>query len=399
MRLSSVCSFKKQKGAIEAIGYAMILVFSTLTWLWIQQQMEQFKDSAADQSGVYAAQFKHALQSKLTQDGVGITTGTFTGTAWLKDSATCTAGTGTLQHLPCAFPDNLNFDLSYSTVVTVSGGIATLTTSLGAPMYRGQANSSIAGRIVSAINGANSAYSTPVTQAYFVASHDMSTGVITITVTSSANLDYLRPDGTVLPTADFNWNGNGITGIDNLSSNTLSTTTINTSSLTATGSLNSSSLSTGTVSTGTLSVTGTVSAPSVSGTTITATNSTNTTTSTTNLTFRSAITPNGGCSGRAINVDSSGRVYSCVSGRWTSVGGTPSVVVSNGARGTGNHVLGYFHGCSASGHYNNSNSGDRMNAYIYAASGPISDGRYYWRLYNYSERSSQQLRYTCWRYQ
>lgn len=258
-------SLKRQYGGLEVIAFAVLLLFSTISMLYVVQQMEQFSDSAANQSGVYAAQFKHALQSKLTQDGAAIVTGTFNGTSWLKDSLTCSIGTGSLQHLPCTFPDTLNFGLSYSTVVTVSGGIATLTTTLGAPNYRGQVKPSIAGRIVAAINGASNAYSTPITQAYFVADHNITTGVITIVVTSSASLDYLRPNGSVLPTDDFNWNDNDLTGVDNFSTNT---------------------------------------------------------TNTGDLVFNRSISPNGTCSGLSIGLDSLGNPYSCIANIWRPIGGS-----------------------------------------------------------------------------
>lgn len=336
MNIINVVYLSKQRGFFAPIAFGMILVFSTVTWLFTEQQIQRFKDDAADQSGVYAAQFKHALQSKLTQDGAGITTGTFTGTAWLKDSATCTGGTSSLQHLPCAFPDSLNFGLSYSTVVTVSGGIATLTTSLGAPTYRGEASPSIAGRIVSAINGANSAFSTPITQAYFVATSDATTGAITITVTSSANLDYLHPNGSVLPTGDFNWNGNDITNIADLS---------------ATGTISSGS----TITSPAVTATGSITTPIIfdannptfrvdpSGTSINETQRNNTT-ETTSLIMRSAVSVGGACSGRQINVDASGNVVSCVGGVWTTPGGSEIFTRSLG----GNFGSGYTYSHTSS---------------------------------------------------
>jgi len=219
--------YRYQRGFIDVILYGALFVFSVMTWLLYQQDLERFKDDSANQAGVYAAQFKHALQSKLSQDGVGIAAGTFTGTAWLKDSATCTSGTGTMQHLPCTFPDNIAFGLSYTTVVSVSGGIVTMQTALGAPTYRGDVKPSISGRIVAAINGANSAYSTPITQVYFVANHDLVTGAITMTVTNSQSLDYLKPDGTVFPTANFNWNNYDINNVGTLSATTANIDTLN----------------------------------------------------------------------------------------------------------------------------------------------------------------------------
>lgn len=276
----------KQRGFLAPVAFGAILVFSALSWMLVQQQMESAKDDAANQAGVYAAQFKHALQSKLSQDGVGIATGTFTGTDWLKDSATCTAGTGSMQHLPCAFPDAIAFGLSYSTTVSVAGGIATLQTSLGAPVYRGDVKPSIAGRIVSAINGANSAYSTPITQVYFVANHDLVTGAITMTVTNSQNLDYLKPDGSVFPTANFDWNNYNISNVNTLSANTVSANSLSGNSA---------------------SITGSVSAGSVTAS---------------SYIFNSSVTVGTVCSGLQIRVDASGNPTSCVSGIWTASGGS-----------------------------------------------------------------------------
>jgi len=238
-----VRGYQYQRGFIDVILYGALFVFSVMTWLLYQQDLERFKDDSANQAGVYAAQFKHALQSKLSQDGVGIATGTFIGTAWLKDSATCASGTGTMQHLPCTFPDTIAFGLSYSTTVSVAGGIATLQTSLGAPVYRGDVKPSISGRIVAAINGANSAYSTPITQVYFVANHNLVTGAITMTVTNSQNLDYLKPDGSVFPTANFDWNNYDISNVNSLSANTVNANSFAGSSASITGGVTAGSVS------------------------------------------------------------------------------------------------------------------------------------------------------------
>lgn len=270
-----------QRGYLAPVVFGAILVFSTLSWILVQQQIASTRDDAANQTGVYAAQFKHALQSKLSQDGVGIATGTFTGTAWLKDSATCAAGTGSMQHLPCAFPDTLAFGLSYSTVVSVAGGIVTLQASLGAPVYRGGVKPSIAGRIVSAINGANSAYSTPITQVYFVANHDLVTGAITMSVTNSQSLDYLKPDGSVLPTANFDWNNFDISGV-----NTLTANAVTGNSASFTGNVNAGSMSSS------------------------------------SYVFNSPITIGNSCTGLRIHVDSSGNPASCIGGTWTPMGGS-----------------------------------------------------------------------------
>jgi hypothetical protein len=284
-----VRGYRYQHGFIDVILYGALFVFSVMTWLLYQQDLERFKDDSANQAGVYAAQFKHALQSKLSQDGVGIATGTFAGTAWLKDSATCTSGTGTMQHLPCTFPDTIAFGLSYSTTVSVAGGIATLQTSLGAPVYRGDVKPSISGRIVAAINGANSAYSTPITQVYFVANHNLVTGAITMTVTNSQNLDYLKPDGSVLPTANFDWNNYDISNVRTLNAETISTT----GDITAAGDITSAGQ--------------TVSQSYI---------------------FSSSVSVGSACSGRQINVDSTGNVVSCVSGLWSV--SSPSISIGPG---------------------------------------------------------------------
>jgi hypothetical protein len=287
MKVQRQRSFKKQRGFLAPVVFGAILVFSTLSWILVQQQIANTRDDSANQAGVYAAQFKHALQSKLTQDGVGITTGTFIGTAWLKDSATCTSGTGTMQHLPCTFPDTIAFGLSYSTTVSVAAGIVTLQTSLGAPVYRGDVKPSISGRIVAAINGANSAYSTPVTQVYFVANHDLVTGAITMTVTNSQNLDYLKPDGSVLPTANFDWNNYDINNV------------------------------------------GTLSADTINADNISANTQRNNTTETTSLIMRGFVGVGSSCSGRQINVDASGNIVSCVGGVWISPASSPTTYAYN----------------------------------------------------------------------
>ncbi len=226
----------RQTGFVEIALAFSLLVLSAISLNLLKEWIEESRHEAADTAGVMAAQVKHALRAAIAEQGTGLTPGTYQGTAWLKDSGSCASGTGSRPYLPCAFTDRLPLELSYSTVVSVTGTTVSATVTLGAPTSNGEVFPSLGGVVSTAINGSSNDYVTPATQTYHVANHNKITGVVTFAVTNSIeNLEFLKKDGTVLPTNDFNWNNNDITNIAHLGANTIqATSTVTAEQLTST---------------------------------------------------------------------------------------------------------------------------------------------------------------------
>ncbi len=197
-----------------------LAAFSTLGFVYSQNAMHQANIESAHRAGVMGSQFKQALRALIVNDGAGIATGTFTGVGWLKDSGSCAGATGSSRYLPCEFPNFLPLNLAYQTVVTSVGGVVTATVTFGVPSLGGNTAPTLAGEVVAAINGTALDYSTPATQTYYAASNDVTTGAITMIVTNAPeNLEFLKRDGSVLPTADFDWNNFSIRNVDDVELN------------------------------------------------------------------------------------------------------------------------------------------------------------------------------------
>src|SRR5690606_30521111 len=230
---------RAQRGYLQIVAAAALVVFGTLMTIQVRETVNKSRTDSAEMAGVLAAQFKHALRAMIAERGTGAPTGTFTGVNWLKRTGSCSGAMGSAAYLPCEFPQHLPLGLSYRTVVTISSGTVTASVQLGSPMAGGEAWPHLAGIIVTAINGASNDYMTPATQTYHVASHNLTTGAITMTVSNAPeNLEFIKKDGTVRPTADFNWNNFSITNVRNLQANgSVTAPTVNATNMTATGTL------------------------------------------------------------------------------------------------------------------------------------------------------------------
>tara|TARA_B100000446_G_C10551574_1_gene340605 strand:- start:326 stop:1507 length:1182 start_codon:yes stop_codon:yes gene_type:complete len=228
------------RGYILIASLAAMAVLSTLGYVMVQDRMQESRQEAAELAGTMGAQFKQALRALIAREGTGLPTGTFTGVNWLKDSGSCAGATGSARYLPCEFPALLPLGLSYRTVVTSAAGVVTATVTFGTPSVGGNTHPTLAGRVVSAINGTSADYSTPATQTYYAATNDVATGAISMVVSNSQeNLEFVKVDGTSTITADHDWNNFSISNLRNLSVNgavaaaTVSATSINATSINA----------------------------------------------------------------------------------------------------------------------------------------------------------------------
>lgn len=184
---------------------AALTIFGILMASQASQYASQGRDDAAQSAGVMAGQFKNALRAMVAEQGTGISPGTFTGTGWLKQAGACSGASGSGAYLPCEFPNHLPLGLAYRTTVTVSGGTVRANVSLGIPEIGGERYPYLAGVIVATINGASNDHVTPVTQTYHVAESNADGHVSFIVSNGPENNEYLKRDGSVTATGDFNW--------------------------------------------------------------------------------------------------------------------------------------------------------------------------------------------------
>ncbi len=209
---------KKQGGYVEITTMAALAVMSMLALVQADKYMEDQRNMLAETAAQTAAQIVNAIRSKVAVDNVAITTGTFTGTGWLKDAA-CTGGSGSQSHLFCSFSDRLPFGMSYSTVVTNVAGAVTATLTLGAPTTSEGVTPYLADHIAVVMNGAGNTFWTPNNQTYFQASVAAGSVVQAVVSNAPANQEFIARDGTAGPTNHHDWNNFDITNIGNLQVN------------------------------------------------------------------------------------------------------------------------------------------------------------------------------------
>lgn len=218
---------QRQKGYMTLISAAAaVTVFGIIMAAQALNQASEGRDDAAQSAGVLAGEFKNALRALVADQGPGVPRGTFSGTDWLKEAGRCSGASGSRAYLPCEFPDHLPLGLAYRTTVSVSGGTVTARVRLGAPEISGESYPYLAGVIVTAINGASNDHVTPVTQTYHVADHD-DAGNITVTVSNGPeNNEYLKRDGSVTATGDFDWGGFDLSNVRRVESTHVDTQTL-----------------------------------------------------------------------------------------------------------------------------------------------------------------------------
>src|SRR5690625_506122 len=184
---------------------AALTIFGILMASQASQYASQGRDDAAQSAGVMAGQFKNALRAMIAERGTAVSPGTFNGTGWLKQSGSCSGASGSRAYLPCEFPNHLPLGLAYRTTVSVAGGMVRANVSLGIREIGGERYPYLAGVIVATINGASNDHVTPVTQTYHVAESNADGHVSFIVSNGPENNEYMKRDGSVTATGDFNW--------------------------------------------------------------------------------------------------------------------------------------------------------------------------------------------------
>ena len=314
---------------------AALTIFGILMASQASQYASQGRDDAAQSAGVMAGQFKNALRAMIAERGTAVSPGTFNGTGWLKQSGSCSGASGSRAYLPCEFPNHLPLGLAYRTTVTVSGGTVRANVSLGIPEIGGERYPYLAGVIVATINGASNDHVTPVTQTYHVAESNADGHVSFIVSNGPENNEYMKRDGSVTATGDFNWGNFSIRNVRDIEARDIEARELTLSQGFSAGANSqvSGRLTANSVRSSRFEATNGTHHVSPAGTSrLNAVNVDGNVTAGGQIIFSGTQNEGATCSGRRIAVNSSGELMHCRSSQWRVAGGTRSLATLHMSR-------------------------------------------------------------------
>ncbi|WP_422452216.1 hypothetical protein [Endozoicomonas sp. ALC066] len=232
---------RKQRGFVSTEIAIAGLVASALAISTAVLTRNESMDDLAYVTGKNAGQVNSAIRSYIAENGLNTPAATYNNITWLKSASDCGgSATGTEGYLPCNFPEALALGLSYQIDITNTAGRVESVMELGVPHDSAEYVPYLSGQVVSGARGADVMSIAPgVGNTYFTA-QDNEDGFITLTASNDPGNDiYLKKDGSVLPTADFDWNNKSITNVaeveaDNIEASSMVTSpTITTDTITS----------------------------------------------------------------------------------------------------------------------------------------------------------------------
>ncbi len=202
---------------LSLVSYFMIKVFNPMLEISIEKRR-----AASDAH--FLAEHIDAIRRKVTLEGDTIATGYHANTNWLKHTS-CPGGLGTAteMYLRCDFRDLTDTGFEYSSTIVNAGGIIKVTTNYFDPVNLKLTGigprPDILNLIIQTVNGGDISTQTPANQAWFNISSNADGNLISVVSNEVSLEEWLRRDGSVLPSADFDWNDNAITNVSNLGVN------------------------------------------------------------------------------------------------------------------------------------------------------------------------------------
>lgn len=217
----------KQKGFINAQLAVGVLVMSSLAVTYATLSRNDSLDKLAYSSGKEAGQVNNAVRAYISRNSDTINNGDRkSGLKWLKSRTECGGSAqADFSYLPCDFPEKLPLGLAYDNIrfkKDASGSISSEMI-LGIPNDSVEDIPYLSGQIVSGAKGVSTLNADPDFggRVYFDARDD-GNGQVTLTASNAAGSDlYLRADGSVKPTDNFDWNGKSLSNISKIQSNTV----------------------------------------------------------------------------------------------------------------------------------------------------------------------------------
>lgn len=187
----------------------LILIFSIVASV----SSRQFEFAAARSEAKLLAEHNVAVRKKITKEGSSIPSGWYYNTNWLRHTSCRGGALASQKYLRCEFPKSTQFGYIFKTRITKSGPTVTATTYYGRTKALDRNRSDLSNIVVEYANGGDANSQTPITQTWFnFASNSTSevTGLVSNTVSIE---EWLRADGSVKPTGNFDWNNKTITNI------------------------------------------------------------------------------------------------------------------------------------------------------------------------------------------
>lgn len=217
----------KQKGYAEFILIALMLSVTGLVTAQFFSLLEKHDSrERAIEAGRHLQEYNYGVMRLLSEQGLAVATGTYTGVAWLKSQANCggTASSTGAYIANCAFPETNSFGDTYTTVITINGNLIEAETRVRFPQYmsaRDVDGVKDGDRYLAAVMRSTAANhisdSSPVAQTfaeYVLEKDDLD---IIARVSNSPNDDmWLRTDGSNKMNADLNMNNNNLYGVSHI---------------------------------------------------------------------------------------------------------------------------------------------------------------------------------------
>lgn len=201
---------RKQRGVIGVISATLLMSVSiSILAVYYQVREEMRIDGLAGQAAADLRELNFALMKYLSENGTSVTPGTYAGSGWLQGSF-C-GGSAAREYLTnCNFRDVNPFGNTYSTTVSVTGGVATGVITLDFPTYKGEVNP-VLGADIRHKAAASLSGSTPVSQTFSDYDLDRTNLRIVVTTSTAPSTDiWYRADGSNQMNADANIGANAL---------------------------------------------------------------------------------------------------------------------------------------------------------------------------------------------
>lgn len=217
---------RRQRG-FALIGTAIaVAVWMTAFYSMVRAYAAYLDQEGARISGIKIAEYNSAVSAFINGSLPNVPIGTFNGTAWLKDAATCPGATGAVAYLPCSFTDFVGMNLAgYSTTITNNNPpFYRAVTTVGAVLTDGRPDGGLGGSVVRAAESwiGMSGLRQQAEHQVGIPSYDINpnNAIITATVDTATNADaWLRRDGSNAMAGDLNAGGFNVNNARDVNAN------------------------------------------------------------------------------------------------------------------------------------------------------------------------------------
>lgn len=199
-------------GGLLLIGFLLAASSAAYITMIDLKDMKRVQGQA-EEAGRALQQYSFGVMKLISEQGLSVTPGTYTGTGWLK-SASCPGGTATRPYISdCSMRDKMPLSSNYQTTVSIVGAVVQTVTTVDWPSFMNEKNPVLAA-IVRQTAAGYIAGTSPVAQTFSDYSLDEANKKIVVSVSTSVSTDiWWRTDGSNQLNADGNVGGNSLYGV------------------------------------------------------------------------------------------------------------------------------------------------------------------------------------------